>query len=60
LIAESMAGRLFEIDQDGNIVWEYIRPYDSSHAVLISEAIRYDKEYFEVTDWSCPVRSESE
>lgn len=53
LISESMAGRVFEIDSDGEIVWEYIRPYDSSHAALIESAIRYDLDYFSVRDWSC-------
>jgi hypothetical protein len=53
LITESMAGRVFEIDEQGNIVWEYIKPYDDSYASIIETAIRYDKDYFTVNDWSC-------
>lgn len=53
LIAESMAGRVFEIDDQGNIVWEYIKPYDDTHAAMIETAIRYDNDYFSVQDWSC-------
>jgi hypothetical protein len=54
LITESMPGRVFEIDEAGRVVWEYIKPYDDTHAALIEEAIRYDKEYFTVQDWRCP------
>lgn len=54
LITESMPGRVFEIDEAGRVVWEYIKPYDGAHAALIEEAIRYDKEYFTVQDWRCP------
>lgn len=53
LITESMAGRLFEIDENGEIVWEYVLPYDSSHAALIESAIRYEFNYFSTQDWSC-------
>lgn len=53
LITESMYGRVFEIDNRGNIVWEYIKPYDDSYAAIIETAIRYDKDYFSVRDWSC-------
>jgi hypothetical protein len=54
LITESLAGRVFEIDEQGNVVWEYIKPYDESHAALIESATRYDENYFVVQDWSCP------
>jgi hypothetical protein len=54
LITESLAGRVFEIDEQGNVVWEYIKPYDETHAALIESAIRYDEDYFVVQDWSCP------
>ena len=53
LITETMAGRLFEIDKQGDIVWEYIKPYDDTHAALIESAIRYDKDYFDSQDWKC-------
>ena len=54
LITESMPGRVFEVDEEGRVVWEYIKPYDGTHAALIEEAIRYDKDYFTVQDWRCP------
>jgi hypothetical protein len=57
LITESMAGRVFEIDQDGNVVWDYVKPYNESHATVIESAIRYDIEYFATQDWSCPQES---
>ncbi|HEX9706193.1 MAG TPA: arylsulfotransferase family protein, partial [Steroidobacteraceae bacterium] len=54
LITESQAGRIFEIDAEGKIVWEFVEPYDDSDAVLIEKAYRYGDAYFEVRDWSCP------
>jgi phage tail protein X len=53
LITESRAGRVFEIDQQGNIVWEFIEQYDETHSALIESAIRYDSEFFTVSDWDC-------
>jgi len=53
LITESLAGRVFEIDDQGNVVWEYIKPYDDTHASMIESAIRYDNDYFSIQDWSC-------
>ena len=53
MITESMAGRVFEIDAQGDVVWEYVKPYDDAYASLIANAIRYDKDYFNVSDWSC-------
>lgn len=54
LITESQAGRVFEVSPDGEVVWEYIKPYDEHDAVLIEKAYRYPDGYFEVSDWSCP------
>ncbi|MGH6904341.1 MAG: arylsulfotransferase family protein [Geminicoccaceae bacterium] len=54
LITESLAGRVFEVDRQGNIVWEYVKPYDDSHAALIESAIRYDQNYLKIRDWRCP------
>lgn len=53
LIVESMAGRVFEIDEKGEIVWDYVKPYDESHATVIESAVRYDMDYFSTQDWSC-------
>jgi Arylsulfotransferase (ASST) len=54
LITESLAGRVFEIDRQGDIVWEYVEPFDESYAAMIENATRYDKNYFTVRDWRCP------
>ena len=54
LINESKAGRVFEIDVQGDIVWEYVKPFDAEYAALIEDAIRFEKDYLEVQDWSCP------
>jgi len=54
LINESKAGRVFEVDRKGDIVWEYIKPYDDQYAAMIEGAIRYEKDYLIVPNWSCP------
>ena len=54
LINESKAGRVFEVDGKGVLVWEYVKPYDDQHASMIEAVFRYDKDYLEVNDWSCP------
>jgi len=53
LISEGQAGRVFEINMQGDIVWDIVYPYDDTHASLITEAHRYDLDYFSVKDWSC-------
>ena len=53
LITESMAGRVFEIDRAGSIVWEFINRYDENNVTSINDAIRYPEDYFTVKDWSC-------
>jgi hypothetical protein len=54
LITESEAGRVFEIDGAGEIVWEYINRYDDEKVAIVFGATRYPEDYFTVTDWSCP------
>jgi hypothetical protein len=53
LISEGKAGRVFEINQQGDIVWDFVSPYDDSYASLVEAAHRYDLGYFSVTDWQC-------
>lgn len=53
LIAESRAGRVFEVTTQGEIVWDYVKPYDETYASLIEAAQRLDSDYFTVKDWSC-------
>lgn len=54
LIAEFEAGRVFEIDAGGRLVWEYINRYDADWTLEVTEARLYDRDYFEVADWRCP------
>jgi hypothetical protein len=53
LITEFDAGRVFESDGEGRIVWEYINRYDDENVAEITEAVLYPPEYFDVTDWAC-------
>ena len=53
LIVESRAGRVFEVNHQGDIVWEYVQPYDETHAALIATAQRLNKDYFTVDNWNC-------
>lgn len=54
LVTEFEAGRAFETDAAGRIVWEYINRYDATRVAEITEARSYPASYFTVTDWSCP------
>jgi hypothetical protein len=53
LVTEPEAGRVFETDATGRIVWEYINRYDSDKVAEIGEARIYPADYFNVSDWSC-------
>ncbi len=53
LIVEHYAGRVFEIDQAGTIVWEFINGYDTDRVARISGAKRYAAGYLKNIDWSC-------
>jgi hypothetical protein len=52
LITATHDGRAFEVTGKGEIVWEYINRYDEERVAVISKANRYDRDYFEVDDWS--------
>jgi len=54
LIAETMAGRVFEVSPDGEIVWDYRLPYDDEVASLITYAMRVPLNYFEKDSLKCP------
>ena len=48
LITESMTGRVFEVDHDGQTVWEYWNPRrDEGKIVRITRAYRYPPGYFD-------------
>jgi len=53
LIAESRAGRVFEINPGGDIVWDFVIPYDEAYASLIAYAQRVDVDFFKVDNWKC-------
>lgn len=53
LIAETMAGRIFEVTPEGETVWDYRLPYDDEVASMFEVGIRVPLDYFEVDDWSC-------
>ena len=53
LITEFEGGRVFEIDKEGDIVWQYINLYDENEVAEITEARLYAESYFTVKDWSC-------
>lgn len=54
LVTEAKAGRLFEFDRSGRVVWEFINRYDDKDVAVITEGTRYPEDYFQVRDWSCP------
>ena len=47
-ITESMSGRGFEIDRQGNVVWEYINYVEPSIVGVVSEVQRLPLEYTEL------------
>jgi len=53
LIVESDAGRVFEINPAGDIIWKFINRYDADHVAYVNDALRYPPDYFKVGDWSC-------
>jgi len=53
IITESLYGRVFEINPEGMIVWEYIESYDEQFSALIEIAERYPRDYFRVDNWKC-------
>lgn len=54
IITEAKAGRVFEIDANKDIIWEYINAYDDHHNGDIRFARAYRQDYFTISDWSCP------
>jgi len=53
LITEFQAGRVFETNAAGNIVWEYINRYSEEEVAEVTEARVYSNSYFKFSDWSC-------
>jgi len=53
LITESRRGRAFEVSPSGEIVWDFVLPYDKTYASLIAISRRFPTDYFTVDNWSC-------
>ena len=53
LIAETEAGRVFEVTDKGDIIWEFINRFNDEYVAEVTGAIRYPESYFTVDDWSC-------
>jgi len=54
LITETEQGRILEVTPAGDMVWEYITRYDADNILTVTQATRYNNQYFKVADWSCP------
>lgn len=54
LITQSGGGRLLEVTESGEIVWELVNRYDEERLGVVTQATRYPPPYFEVEDWTCP------
>ena len=50
LITEFDAGRVFEIDANGEIVWEFVNAYDDEWVGEILNAFVLKEDYFEI-EW---------
>lgn len=48
LVTESLSCRVFEINKDGEIIWQIIIPYDEDLASLITISYRVRTDYFKV------------
>lgn len=55
LTTEHEGGRIFEIDAEKRLIWEYVNRYDEDEVAEVTGARAYPAGYFRVTDWSCAV-----
>lgn len=53
LVAETKAGRVFEVTEQGELVWEFINRFDADRVAQVTQADRLPADYFSVEDWSC-------
>ncbi len=53
LITEFDAGRVLEVDADGQIVWEYVNHYDDDFVGEVTDALIYPADYFQAEWRSC-------
>ena len=60
LVTETQAGRIFEIDDRGDIVWEFMNRFDEDEVASVTQADRYPEDYFTVEDWACGSEAEAQ
>jgi hypothetical protein len=53
LITEFDAGRVLEVDADGQIVWEYVNRYDDEFVGEITNSAIYPADYFQAEWKTC-------
>ena len=53
LITEATAGRVFEVNSAGDLIWEYVNRFNDREVAMIFDALRYPDQYFTVKDWTC-------
>lgn len=56
LITDSESGRIIEVTQKGDVVWEYVNRYDEKYVAVIRDALRYPESYFTVENWTCDAK----
>ncbi len=54
LISDSEGGRAFEVNPEGNLVWQMINRFDEDEVAMVNDVVRYPAGYFTVKDWACP------
>lgn len=54
LITEFEGGRVFEVDADGRILWEFVNAYDADYNAEVTGGALIPSGYFTVGDWTCP------
>lgn len=61
LLAESNAGRVVEVNRNGETVWDWVtEPYDSTSVPEVTEATRYDLNETDVATWRCSIADKEE
>jgi hypothetical protein len=53
LITEAQAGRAFQVDRSGKVVWDYVNRYDDEQVTWLHGAEAWPRSFFKVSDWSC-------
>ncbi|HQY43681.1 MAG TPA: arylsulfotransferase family protein [Paracoccaceae bacterium] len=53
LIAETDAGRAFEVTADGTVVWEYVNGWDETQIGWVMGAARYPESYADIASITC-------